>query len=128
MMRWLIIVVLPGASRKVTIWPTCRCVAWVAVTGLSTISSPVRITGVIDPDTMVITGCPNTVYWPLGERWLATATRMASAAKTETSTVAIVESTRRYIRPTRGGRRVLRCAGPAAGLGIAVVLICLAPR
>ena len=127
-MRWVIIVVLQAASRKVTICPTCRCPAWAAVTGSSTIMSPVRITGDIDPESIVITGWPKTVNWPLGDRWLATASRIISAAKTETITVAIVENARRAIQQAGGWRRALRCAGQAADPEIAVVLISLAPR
>ncbi|MGA2803712.1 MAG: hypothetical protein ABSF89_04875 [Acidimicrobiales bacterium] len=49
-------------SLKVMIWPTRSCAACVADTEASIISSPVRITGLIDPDITVKMGCPKTLH------------------------------------------------------------------
>ena len=74
-------------------WPTWSCVAWVAVTGLSTMRSPVLIAGLIEPERTMSTGWPNAVYWSLGDSRVATATTMTIAATMTTMTVTTVPST-----------------------------------
>jgi len=71
-MRWVMMLWLPGASRTLMIWPGCRLLACSGVTGLSTMRSPVRMTGVIDPESTVITGWPKAAECiPVRGRWPA---------------------------------------------------------
>src|ERR1051326_6582133 len=71
--------------------------------------SPVRRTGVRDPDSTVITGCPNITCSPLGDSRVATAMTIASAATIEITTIAMVDSDRRY-------QRQAPCAGTDAAV------------
>src|ERR1700721_29998 len=124
-MRWVMISGLPGAAGKLMIWPTWKWLACVAVTGASTTMSPTAMVGVMEPEMIVITGCPKTIRWPSAEVRDPTAMVMVSTATRTTKTVTVVESARRYQRRGLRPWLSLLSAGRVEGIGAVVTLICL---
>src|SRR6202034_3973552 len=124
-MRWVMISGLPRAARKLMIWPTWKSLACAAVTGASTTMSPTAMVGVIEPEMIVITGCPKTTRWPSAVVLEPMAMAIVSTATRAITTVTVVESALRYQR--RGLRTWpgLLSAWRVEGVGAVVTLICL---
>src|ERR1700679_3897824 len=89
---------LPGAARKLMIWPTWRSLACAAVTGVATTMLPMAMVGVMEPEMIVITGCPKTTRWPSAEVRDPMAMVIVRMATSATRTVTVVENARRYQR------------------------------
>jgi hypothetical protein len=81
--------------------------------------------GVMEPEMIVITGCPKTIRWPSADVLDPMAMVIVSTATSAIRTVTVVESARRYQR--RGLRTWLGLlsAGRVEGIGAVVTLICL---
>jgi hypothetical protein len=80
------------------------------------------MTGDIEPESTIIIGCPNTVYWPLGEKCVATASTRAMQATITNKTVIKVEQMLMKYRHALGLRRA--AAGvAAAGAGVCTVSV-----
>src|ERR1700723_3589369 len=124
-MRWVMISGLPGAARKLMIWPTWKWLGRVGVTGPSTTMSPTAMVGVMEPEMIVITGCPKTIRWPSAEVRDPSGMVIERTATSEIRRVTVVESARSYqrrgLRPWLG----LLSAGRVDVTGAVVVLICL---
>src|SRR5580658_9048991 len=124
-MRWVTISGLPGAARKLMIWPAWRLLAWAAVTGASTTMSPTAMVGVMEPEMIVMTGCPKTTRWPSAEVREPMAMVIVSTATSAIRTVTVVVSARRYQRRGLVPWPGLVSAGRVVGAGAVVTLICL---
>src|ERR1700678_2332882 len=124
-MRWVMNSALPGAARKLMIWPTWRSLACAAVTGASTTMSPTGMVGFMEPEMIVITGCPKTTRCPSADVLEPMAMVIVSTATRATRTVTVVESARRYQRRGLGLWPGLVSAGRVVGAGAVVTLICL---